>query len=87
MCLAVPAKIIEIDGEDARVDLQGNRLTIRATLTPDVRPGDWVLVHAGFSIAPLEERDALLTWDYLRGLEPRALLDEAGAAPASEAVP
>ncbi len=87
MCLAVPARIIEVDGEQARVDLQGNTLSVRTTLTPDVRPGDWVLVHAGFAITPLEERDALLTWDYLRGIEPQTVLDDAGGAPGAEPNP
>lgn len=66
MCLAVPAKIIECDGSEAVADLQGNTLRISTTLTPDVAPGDWVLIHAGFSITKLDEAEARQTWDYLR---------------------
>jgi hydrogenase expression/formation protein HypC len=66
MCLAVPARVLEIHEEEALVDLQGNRLRISTALTPEVRTGDWVLVHAGFSITRLEEAEALETWDYLR---------------------
>jgi hydrogenase expression/formation protein HypC len=66
MCLAVPAKIIECDGSQAVADLQGNTLRISTTLTPDVTPGDWVLIHAGFSITKLDEAEARQTWDYLR---------------------
>jgi hydrogenase expression/formation protein HypC len=66
MCLAVPGKILQCDGDEAEVDMQGNRLHISRVLTPDAAPGDWVLVHAGFSISPLEERDALETWEYLK---------------------
>ena len=65
MCLAVPGKIIECQPDQAVVDLQGNRLTVSTLLTPEVRPGDWVLVHAGFAISQLDERDALETWNCL----------------------
>ncbi len=66
MCLAVPGKVIEVRGDAARVDFQGNELEIGTVMTPDVGPGDWVLVHAGFAIATLTEADALETWGYLR---------------------
>lgn len=66
MCLAVPGRILKCDADDALVDLQGNRVRISRVLTPDTRPGDWVLVHAGFSIATVDEAEALETWDYLR---------------------
>lgn len=78
MCLAVPGKIIEAGEHDAVVDLHGNRLRIVTALTPGVRTGEWVLVHAGFSIATIPERDALETWDYLTGVDPDTVLDEAG---------
>jgi len=67
MCLAVPGQIIECSGEDAVVDLQGNRMRISTILTPDILVGNWVLVHAGFAITQIDETDALETWDYLRG--------------------
>jgi hydrogenase expression/formation protein HypC len=66
MCLAVPAKVIECNGDEAVVDLQGNTLKISRILTPEVNRGDWVLVHAGFAITQLDEADAKATWDYLR---------------------
>ncbi len=65
MCLAVPARIVECDADEATVELQGNRLRISRVLTPDANPGDWVLVHAGFSISTIEEQSALETWSYL----------------------
>ncbi len=68
MCLAVPARVIERRSETAVVDLQGNRMEVCTALTPGVRRGDWVLVHAGFAITTLSERDALETWDYLRAV-------------------
>ncbi|MCA9267956.1 MAG: HypC/HybG/HupF family hydrogenase formation chaperone, partial [Planctomycetales bacterium] len=66
MCLAVPAKVIQRDGADGVVDLGGNRLNIRMALTPDAVANDWVLVHAGFAIARIEEADALETWACLK---------------------
>jgi hydrogenase expression/formation protein HypC len=79
MCLAVPAQIVEASGDLAVVDLQGNRLRISTALTPRVVPGDWVLVHAGFAITTIAERDARETWDYLRGTDRESLMSEAGA--------
>ncbi|GJQ27657.1 MAG: hypothetical protein HBSAPP02_26890 [Phycisphaerae bacterium] len=67
MCLAVPGKLIECEGADAVVDMQGNRVRIVRVLTPEARPGDWVLVHAGFSISMMDEKTAHATWDYLNG--------------------
>lgn len=66
MCLAVPGKLIECADDRATVDCNGNRLRICSVLTPDARPGDWVLVHAGFSITKLDETDALEVWSYLK---------------------
>lgn len=66
MCLAVPGKVVAVQGDLARVDFQGNELEVSTLLTPEVQPGGWVLVHAGFAIASIEEADALETWEYLR---------------------
>jgi hydrogenase expression/formation protein HypC len=66
MCLAVPAQIVSRTGDNAVVDLQGSQLRVSAILTPEARSGDWVLIHAGFAIAQLDEAEARETWDYLR---------------------
>ncbi len=66
MCLALPGKIISVAGDDAVVDLHGNRADISIALTPGAAPGTWVLVHAGFAIATIDETEALLTWTYLQ---------------------
>lgn len=65
MCLAVPARIVECDADEATVELQGNRLCVSRVLTPDANPGDWVLIHAGFAISTIEAEAALETWSYL----------------------
>ncbi len=71
MCVAVPGKIVAIDedspasGPIGTVDLQGNRLRVSMVLTPEAKPDDWILVHAGFAIEIVEESHALDIWTYL----------------------
>ena len=61
MCLAVPGKILEIDGNKATVEY-GEGVTNKANITlVEVEIGSYVLVHAGFAIKVLEEKDALET--------------------------
>jgi hydrogenase expression/formation protein HypC len=65
MCLAVPGRVLEVSGEDlareGRVDFGG--LVRRASLAavPEVQPGDYVLIHAGFAIARVDEEEAKKT--------------------------
>jgi hydrogenase expression/formation protein HypC len=66
MCLAVPGRVIARDGDEAVVDLQGNQLRVSTVLTPEADVGSWVLIHAGFALTQLDEREARQTWDYLR---------------------
>jgi hydrogenase expression/formation protein HypC len=65
MCLAIPGRILSVNGESATVDFGGNRMPVCTTLTPGVSPNDWVLVHAGFSITTIDETAARETWEYL----------------------
>jgi len=69
MCLAVPARIVEIEGDQAVVDAMGNRYNTRTTLTPEVKIGDIVLIHAGFAIAKIEEEEAKQTWQLIAELD------------------
>jgi hydrogenase expression/formation protein HypC len=68
MCLAVPAKVVACEGNEATVDLHGNRVQISTVMTPEAGIGDWVLVHAGFSIQQLDEEQAQATWAVLEDL-------------------
>lgn len=63
MCLAVPARIIELVGDRAVVDAMGNRWNVRTTLVPEAKLNDVVLIHAGFAITILDEEEARKTWD------------------------
>ena len=59
MCLAVPAKVINISDHMAEVDLMGNSRQVNIDLVADkLDPGDYVLVHAGFALERLDESTA-----------------------------
>jgi hydrogenase expression/formation protein HypC len=57
MCLAVPARVIEVDGDLAKVDFGGVVREVNISLV-DVKVGDYVLVHAGYAIQVIDEREA-----------------------------
>ena len=57
MCLAIPAKIIAINGEEAVVEMDGVRRTAVVSLIKDPQIGDYVLLHAGFAIRKWSEQD------------------------------
>jgi hydrogenase expression/formation protein HypC len=68
MCLAVPARLIDCRGTKATADLHGNRVEISTMLIPPCKPGDWVLLHAGFAIQTLDEQEAQETWAVIKDL-------------------
>ncbi|HIP56977.1 MAG TPA: HypC/HybG/HupF family hydrogenase formation chaperone [Ignisphaera aggregans] len=61
MCLGVPAKVIEIrrDGEMriAVVEMGGITLEVLLTLGEEVKPGDYVIVHAGIAISKIDDAE------------------------------
>ena len=58
MCLAMPMKIHKIDGSLAKCEAGGLTQDIRIDFITDARPGDYVMVHAGFAIEQLSEQQA-----------------------------
>jgi hydrogenase expression/formation protein HypC len=61
MCLAIPAKVMTLNGDKANVDFgQGVLRDVNVTLV-NVKVGQYVLVHAGYAIQVLEEEEALET--------------------------
>ncbi len=68
MCLGIPVKVLEIDGQTAVVEVGGARRDVSLLLLEDVRPGDWVILHAGFAIQKLDEEEAEKTLALLREL-------------------
>jgi len=67
MCLAVVGKVMELDGQNATADVQGNQVDIITAFVPEVKVCDCVLIHAGFAIAVISEAEYL---------EQRRLFDE-----------
>ena len=62
MCLAIPIRVEELLGDDmARVTLGGVSKIVSIALLEDVRPGDFVLLHAGFALTRLDPDEAART--------------------------
>jgi hydrogenase expression/formation protein HypC len=58
MCLAIPGKVVTIDGMVAKVDMMGNERVVGIELVPEVKLGEYVLVHAGFAIGIIDDESA-----------------------------
>ena len=66
MCVAMPMKVLEIgDRDDGLAELGGVKRHVSFRLLSDVALGDYVLVHAGFAIAKVDEDEAQLSLDAL----------------------
>ena len=72
MCLAVPAKVLEIENAVGKVEISGVSREVSMMLLPEAKAGDYVLVHAGFAMQIVDEKDAE---------ETNALLAEMNGAP------
>lgn len=79
MCLAIPARIVELlDGNACRVELGGVRKEISLALVDDAAVGDYVIVHVGYALTRLDPEEAERTL---------ALFAEAGLGGLSDAAP
>lgn len=58
MCLGVTAQVVKIDGLKADVEFNGVTQAISIAMTPEVSIGEYVMVHAGFAISIIEEKQA-----------------------------
>lgn len=61
MCLAIPAKVLEVLGGEALVDFGGVERRVILTLLPETREGDYVLVHTGYAIQLIDQHEAMET--------------------------
>ncbi len=66
MCLSVPGKVVEIQDNMAKVEVGGVIREVSLDVCPDVLVGEYVLIHTGFAIQKLDEKEALETLDLLR---------------------
>ena len=73
MCLAIPALVKSIDGNEAEAEIGGISRRISILLTPEVKAGDYVLLHTGYAINVVDEEEAMET---LKLFEEMASLDE-----------
>jgi hydrogenase expression/formation protein HypC len=67
MCLAVPAEVIAIDGNTAKVDFGGVTRQVNISLV-SAKTGDYVIVHAGYAIEVLDKEEAEKTLQLFREL-------------------
>jgi len=67
MCLGIPAKVIHIDeSKQGKVEYLGTKIKVNFSLLDEIRLGDWVIVHAGFAISKLDQKEAMETFQLLR---------------------
>jgi len=66
VCLAIPAKVVAINGDMATAEMEGVSIEACTALLPDVKVGDYILIHAGYALQRLDEDEAKVTLDYLR---------------------
>ena len=84
MCLAVPGKIVSIDEADAtfrsgRVDFAGIMKTVNLSYVPEAVVGNYVLVHVGFALSIVDEKEAQQVFEYLRQMDELNELTEVAA--------
>jgi hydrogenase expression/formation protein HypC len=66
MCLAIPSKIVAIDGNIATIDVDGVQRQTSLVLVDDAEVGDYVIFHAGYAISRIDEAAALESLALLR---------------------
>jgi hydrogenase expression/formation protein HypC len=65
MCLAIPMRVVEIDGFNARCEAKGVERVVSLFMMQDeeLAPGDYVMVHVGYAIQTVSEQDAQSAWE------------------------
>jgi hydrogenase expression/formation protein HypC len=73
MCLAIPGKVMEINTENqplmGKVNFGGIKKEVCLELVPDVKVGEYVIVHVGFAISKMDETEAMETFKLLEQME------------------
>lgn len=75
MCLAIPGKIVKIEGNSALVDFDGLTQNVIIALIQNPEVGKFVIVHAGYAIEMLNEKDALESIEQWKELAEEQNLD------------
>ncbi|MFW9985492.1 MAG: HypC/HybG/HupF family hydrogenase formation chaperone [Candidatus Odinarchaeota archaeon] len=58
MCLAIPAQVVSIEGNTATVDFGGVKRSVSIALVEKIEPGDYVIVHTGYAIQKMDQKEA-----------------------------
>ena len=66
MCLAVPLKLISVDGQSGLGEFDGVRRKVQLTFVPNAKVGDYVIVHAGFAMEIMDEEQAEMDREAMR---------------------
>lgn len=69
MCLSIPAMIVTIEGDYGTVTSGSNYFKVGLHLLDDPKPGQFVLVHAGFAIQTIDQSEAEETLDLIRQMQ------------------
>ncbi len=80
MCLGVPGKVVKIEENPlgmtmGRIDFAGITKDVCLAYVPEVKLGDYVIVHVGFAISQVDEDEAMQVFDYLRQMDELAELE------------
>ena len=92
MCLAVPGRITSIQGEDplsrcGRIDFGGVFKEASLAFVPEAKVGEYVIVHAGFALSRLDEKEAQQVFQYLNEMQELGAAEEANAESKSNSAP
>jgi len=84
MCLAIPGKVTSISGEEplmrtGKVDFGGILREVSLAYVPEVKVGDYVIVHVGFALSRVDEAEANQVFEYLREMQELSELEDSGA--------
>ncbi len=85
MCLAVPGKVISIQGDDplqrtGKVNFGGIVKDVSLACVPEAAVGDYVIVHVGMALSIVSEEDANQVFDYLREMDELEELEKTKAS-------
>jgi len=69
MCLSIPAKVISIEGDTAKASVGGTIIKAGLHMTDDVKVGDYVLIHTGFALQKISEKEAQETLALIKEIE------------------
>ena len=81
MCLAVPGKVLSVSGDQklraGQVSFGGAVKQVSFAYVPEVKAGDYVIVHVGFALSIVDEREANQAFEYLRQMGELAEIEDA----------